>query len=42
MFWKTWEYVGMGIANLRSVAKITLSVPSIAGPGFTGTFGPTL
>lgn len=39
VFWKTWEYVGMGIANLRSVAKIELSVPAIAGPGFTGTFG---
>lgn len=38
VFWKTWEYVGMGIANLRSVAKIELNVPSIPGPGFTGTF----
>lgn len=38
VFWKTWEYVGMGIANLRSVAKIELNVPAIPGPGFNGTF----
>lgn len=34
VFWKTWEYVGMGIANLRSVAKIELAVPSIPGGSF--------
>lgn len=33
VFWKTWEYVGMGIANLRSVAKIELSVPEIIPGG---------
>jgi len=33
VFWKSWEYVGMGIANLRSVAKITLAVPQIIPGG---------
>lgn len=27
IFWKTWEHVGMGIGNIRSVAKLTLDVP---------------
>jgi hypothetical protein len=30
IFWKTWEHVGMGIANLRSVSKIELDVPNFA------------
>jgi hypothetical protein len=38
VFWKTWSYVGMGIANLRSIAKIELSVPAIPGPGFSGSW----
>ena len=38
VFWKTWEYVGMGVANLRSVAKIELNVPAIPGPGVGGSF----
>jgi len=42
VFWKTWEYVGVGIANLRSIAKITLNVPAIPGPGYSGTFGPQI
>jgi hypothetical protein len=25
--WKTWEYLGLGIGNIRSVAKIELDVP---------------
>lgn len=29
VYWKSWEYVGMGIANLRSIAKIELDVPDI-------------
>jgi hypothetical protein len=33
VFWKTWEYLGMGIANLRSVSKITLNVPAIIPGG---------
>lgn len=33
VFWKSWEYVGMGIANLRSVAKIQLAVPQIIPGG---------
>lgn len=33
VFWKTWEYVGMGIANLHSVSQITLSVPQIIPGG---------
>lgn len=33
VFWKTWEYVGMGIANLRSVSKIELDVPEIIPGG---------
>jgi len=33
VFWKSWEYVGMGIANLRSVAKIELAVPQIIPGG---------
>lgn len=33
VFWKTWEYVGMGIANLRSVSKITLNVPQVIPGG---------
>ena len=33
VFWKAWEFVGMGIANLRSVAKIELAVPQIPGQG---------
>ena len=34
IFWKSWEYVGMGIANLRSVAKLRLAVPAtIPGGG---------
>lgn len=33
VFWKTWEYVGMGVANLRSVAKIELNVPEIIPGG---------
>jgi len=31
--------VGIGIANLRSIARISLAVPAIPGPGFSGTFG---
>lgn len=38
VFWKTWQYVGLGIANLRSIAKIELSVPAIPGPGVGGSF----
>lgn len=38
VFWKTWEYVGMGVANLRSIAKIELNVPAIPGPGVGGSF----
>jgi hypothetical protein len=35
VYWKSWEYVGMGIANLRSVAKIELDVPDVfPGPLF--------
>lgn len=33
VYWKSWEYVGMGIANLRSVAKIELNVPEIIPGG---------
>lgn len=33
VFWKTWEYVGMGIANLRSVSQIVLDVPVIIPGG---------
>lgn len=33
VFWKTWEYVGLGIANLRSVSQITLNVPQIIPGG---------
>jgi hypothetical protein len=33
VFWKTWEYVGMGIANLHSVSQITLTVPTIIPGG---------
>lgn len=33
VFWKTWEYVGMGIANLHSVAQIQLNVPQIIPGG---------
>lgn len=33
VFWKSWSYLGMGIANLRSVAKIELSVPQIIPGG---------
>jgi hypothetical protein len=33
VFWKSWEYVGMGIANLRSIAKIQLAVPAIIPGG---------
>lgn len=33
VYWKTWEYVGMGIANLRSISKIELSVPEIIPGG---------
>lgn len=29
VYWKSWEHVGMGIANLRSIAKIELDVPDI-------------
>jgi hypothetical protein len=33
VFWKSWCYEGMGIANLRSVAQIVLNVPAIShGP----------
>lgn len=28
IMWKTWEYIGQGIGNIRSVAKIELDVPS--------------
>jgi len=28
VMWKTWEYIGMGIGNIRSVAKIELDVAS--------------
>lgn len=34
VYWKSWEYVGMGIANLRSIAKIELAVPAIPGGSF--------
>jgi hypothetical protein len=34
VFWKSWEYVGMGIANLRSISKIELAVPAILHPDF--------
>jgi hypothetical protein len=30
VYWKSWEYVGMGIANLRSISKIQLAVPAIS------------
>jgi hypothetical protein len=30
VYWKSWEYVGMGIANLRSISKIQLAVPVIS------------
>jgi hypothetical protein len=33
IFWKSWEYIGMGIANLRSVSKIELNVPEIIPGG---------
>ena len=33
VFWKTWEYVGLGIANLRSISKIELAVPQIIPGG---------
>jgi hypothetical protein len=33
VYWKSWEYVGMGIANLRSVSQITLAVPQIIPGG---------
>lgn len=33
VFWKTWEYVGMGFANLRSISKIELDVPEIIPGG---------
>lgn len=33
VFWKSWEYLGMGIANLRSIAKIELNVPTIIPGG---------
>lgn len=33
VYWKSWEYVGMGIANLRSIAKIELAVPQIIPGG---------
>lgn len=33
VYWKTWEYVGMGIANLRSISKIELNVPEIIPGG---------
>ena len=29
VYWKSWEYIGMGIANLRSIAKIELDVPDV-------------
>ena len=33
VYWRSWEYVGMGIANLRSIAKIELSVANIIPGG---------
>jgi len=33
VFWKSWEYIGMGIGNLRSISKIELSVPQIIPGG---------
>ena len=33
VFWKTWEYIGVGIANLHSVSQITLNVPQIIPGG---------
>lgn len=37
VYWKSWEYIGMGIANLRSIAKIELDVPDVfPGPLFPG------
>lgn len=33
VYWKSWEYVGMGIANLRSISKIELNVPEIIPGG---------
>lgn len=28
VMWKSWEYIGAGIANIRAVAKLELNVPS--------------
>lgn len=28
VMWKSWEYIGSGIANIRSVAKLELNVPN--------------
>lgn len=33
VYWKTWEYIGLGFANLRSIAKIELDVPEILPGG---------
>ena len=33
VFWKTWEYLGLGIGNLRSVSKIELAVGDIIPGG---------
>jgi hypothetical protein len=33
VYWKTWEYIGMGIANLRAMAKIELDVPDVIPGG---------
>ena len=33
VYWKSWCYEGMGIANLRSVAEIDLAVPTIVPGG---------
>lgn len=33
VYWKSWEYIGMGIANLRSVSKVVLAVPQIIPGG---------
>jgi hypothetical protein len=33
VFWKTWEYIGLGVANLRSISKIQLNVPQIIPGG---------
>jgi len=33
VYWRSWEYVGMGIANLRSIAEINLNVGEVIPGG---------